>query len=101
MPDKYPPFPKNDSEMTIENIIRQYPKTDDCELQTLGELREWQIKELNKLFELKIKERNEILQELLNIYMDVNDEGEPKANILHIVDTWMKARNLISEKNGN
>ena len=33
----------------IEKIISQYPKTDDCELQTLGELREWQIEQINKL----------------------------------------------------
>ena len=43
---KYPPFPKMKDEKTLDNIIRQYPKTNDCELQTLGELRDWQIKEL-------------------------------------------------------
>lgn len=48
---KYPPFPTTDEELTIENIIRQYPKTDSCELQTLGELRDWQIEKLNLLFE--------------------------------------------------
>lgn len=35
--------------MTIEQIINQYPKTDDCEFQTLGELRDWQINEIYKL----------------------------------------------------
>ena len=34
--------------MTIENIVCQYPKTDNCELQTLGELRAWQIEEFKK-----------------------------------------------------
>ena len=34
--------------MTIEQIINTYPKTDDCELQTLKEVREWQISELKK-----------------------------------------------------
>ncbi len=49
LPEKYPPFP-SDEELTIENIIRQYPKTDSCELQTLAELREWQIEKLKLLF---------------------------------------------------
>lgn len=53
--NKYPKFPKENDVKTIENIIRQYPKTDDCELQTLGELRDWQIKELHKLFDFKTK----------------------------------------------
>lgn len=34
----------------IEEIVKQYPKTDHCELQTLGELHRWQIDELMKLF---------------------------------------------------
>lgn len=34
--------------MTLEEIIKKYPKTDDCELQTLGELYEWQLFELKK-----------------------------------------------------
>lgn len=41
-----PPSQRN----LVESIIRKYPKTDDCELQTLGELHEWQIDELKKLF---------------------------------------------------
>ena len=48
--ERYPSFPKDEDEKTIENIIRQYPKTNDCEFQTLGELRNWQITELKKLF---------------------------------------------------
>lgn len=43
-----PPSQRN----LIESIIRKYPKTDDCELQTLGELHEWQITELKKLFDI-------------------------------------------------
>ncbi len=53
---EYPPFDKDDDIKTIENIIRQYPKTDSCELQTLGELRDWQIVELNKLINNKYHE---------------------------------------------
>ena len=34
--------------MTIEQIINTYPKTDDCELQTLKEVRAWQLSELKK-----------------------------------------------------
>ena len=45
----------------IKNIIRQYPKTDGCELQTLGELNEWQIKELMNLFE-ELEKENEGLK---------------------------------------
>lgn len=48
--EKHPKFPKEEDEKTIENIINQWPKTDNCEFQTLGELREWQIKELKKFF---------------------------------------------------
>lgn len=60
MENKYPSFPKEEDKKTIENIIRQYPKTNDCELQTLGELRDWQIKELKKLMEnnwISVKEK--------------------------------------------
>lgn len=61
MKKKYPKFPVIDSEMTIAAIIRQYPKTDSCEIQTLGELRDWQIAELKKLFlKLLIENKEEI-----------------------------------------
>ena len=43
---RYPSFPKEKDEKTLDNIIRQYPKTNDCEIESLGELRDWQIKEL-------------------------------------------------------
>lgn len=45
--------------MTIEQTINQYPKTD--ELQTLSELREWQISELKKR---EIKFAKEIIRVL-------------------------------------
>lgn len=58
--EKYPSFPKDEDKKTLENIIRQYPKTNDCEIQTLGELRHWQITELNKLFSLEKNKSKEL-----------------------------------------
>lgn len=51
-------------ELTIEQIINQYPKTDDCEFQTLGELREWQITELKKREQVFIDEIEKITKKV-------------------------------------
>ncbi len=47
--------------MTLEEIIKKYPKTDDCELQTLGELHKWQIEEIKKL--IQHNQLNEVIIE--------------------------------------
>ncbi len=38
------------------------------------------------------------LKELIEIYMiNVDENGEPKDNIIKIADTWIKAGNLLSQ----
>ena len=65
--------------MTIEQIINTYPKTDDCELQTLKEVREWQLSEIKPLiFEFAYWYRNETSNYFFN---DIDfEEIEEKFN---------------------
>lgn len=74
----YQKFPISESEKTIESIICQYPKT----LQAIGELRDWQIKELKKLFLFHLKKQAEFISENADIdyykkyWGNVSDEVE-------------------------
>ena len=61
---------------TIEDIIKKYPKTDDCELQTLGELWNWQIAELEKIVEYKVQQQVNNLSKP-DVIKSVCDCGKP------------------------
>ena len=85
----YPSFPKEEDVKTLENIIRQYPKTDSCELQTLGELRDWQIAELRKLITKLLKEQREICsKDIINMLR----YSVFSKNVNEIVNTILNSR---------
>jgi RNase P/RNase MRP subunit POP5 len=52
--------------LSLEQIIKQYPKTDDCELQTLGQLHEWQLEQLRARDNYFAKEIIRILDKKAN-----------------------------------
>jgi hypothetical protein len=51
--------------MTLQKIIKTYPKTDNCELQTLAEVRDWQLSELEKLIYSLLNEQKKLCSDEL------------------------------------
>lgn len=85
---------KYNIESSIESIIKQWPKTDDCEFQTLGELREWQIKELKKLF--NSNEKRYTKEDMLNFarWYDSKEENNCHRTWQEELDEWIEIENL-------
>lgn len=42
-------------------------------------------------------ETEKVLEDLLRIYTDVNDDGEPNAPLMEIVDAWSEASRLLGK----